>query len=260
MGEDLKQKIMEEIEEEHLEPRPSWWFRLMRTLKHSIVAILFVLTATGLSFSVYILVANGTLADLWMGPRWLRPRFFDFPWQLLLLVVLFGFLSFIALRGTARLYRISRGWLILALVGVVIAGAGAAYAGNLPRVTFRTGPGRELFRRGGNLWGEDMGNAVVGVVTSRTTEQWVVDGITGERWLVIVTQETYFPEGSDIPVGTIVRIVGPHIRTTIHAVGIRPVPSMHDLMQDMMRSEGGGLQPQSWIIHIGTASCIPTIQ
>jgi len=235
MNEGLKQKILEEIEEEHLAPRPSWWFRLRRTLKHSAVAFLFVVTALGLAGSVFILVENGTLADLWLGPRWASPQFFDFPWQLLLLVLVLGILSFFVLRSTSRLYRISRGWLVAALIAAVVVGAGAAYASNLTRVTFRTGPGRELFRRGGNLWGDNRGTAIVGVLTSRTTEQWVVDSLTGERWLVIVTQETYFPEGSDIPVGTIVRVIGKRVRSTIHARGIRPVPDMHDMMdQDFM--------------------------
>ncbi len=245
MDEDLKEKILGQIEEQHLEPRATWRFRLERMLKHSAVAILFALTALGLAGSVYILVKNGTLDDLQLGPRWVHPAFFDFPWQLLVLVVVFGVLSFIVLRRTARLYRVARWWLVATLVVAVVAGAGAAYATNLTRFTFRTGPGRELFRRGGNPFGGMEGGAVIGVVRSRTTEQWVVDSMTGERWLVIVTEETYFPAGSDIAVGTVVRVVGRHAKTTIYAVGIRPVTGMDDMMdsRDGMMGPGGMMSP-----------------
>jgi hypothetical protein len=227
---DLKQKILEQIEQQHLEPRATWRFRFERMLKHSAVAILFALTALGLAGSVYILVEDGTLADLQLGPRWARPAFFDFPWQLLVLVVLFGILSFVVLRRTARLYRVARWWLVATLVVAVVAGAGAAYATNLTRFSFRTGPGRELFRRGGNPFGGMQGSAMIGIVRSRTTEHWVIDSLTGKRWLVIVTEETYFPAGSDIAVGTIVRIVGRRAKSTIYAVGIRPVTGMDDMM------------------------------
>jgi hypothetical protein len=243
MDDELKQKILEQIEEKHLEPRATWRFRVERALKHSAVAILFALTALGLANSVYILVENGTLADLRLGPRWARPAFFDFPWQLLVLVVVFGILSFVVLRRTARLYRIARWWLVAALVVAVMAGAGAAYATNLTRFTFRTGPGRELFRRGGNPFGGMEGSAVIGVVRSRTTERWVVDSLTGERWLVIVTEETYFPAGSDIPVGTIVRVVGRRAKTTIYADGIRPVTGMDDMMRP-----GEGMMPPGILV------------
>ena len=230
MDDDLKQKILGQIEEQHLEPTPGWRFRLVQALKHSAVAILFVLTALGLAGSVYILVQNGTLDDLRLGPRWARPAFFDFPWQLLVLVVVLGILSFVFLRRTARLYRIARWWLVAALVVAVIAGAGAAYATNLTGFTFRVGPGRQLFQRGGNPFGGRPGGAVIGVVASRTTQHWVVDSITGEEWLVIVTEETYFPAGSDIPVGTVVRVVGRRVKSTIYADGIRPVTGMGDMM------------------------------
>jgi hypothetical protein len=243
MDDELKQKILEQIEEKHLEPRATWRFQVERALKHSAVAILFALTALGLAGSVYILVENGTLADLRLGPRWARPAFFDFPWQLLVLVVVFGILSFVVLRRTARLYRIARWWLVAALVVAVMAGAGAAYATNLTRFTFRTGPGRELFRRGGNPFGGMEGSAVIGVVRSRTTERWVVDSLTGERWLVIVTEETYFPAGSDIPVGTIVRVVGRRAKTTIYADGIRPVTGMDDMMRP-----GEGMMPPGILV------------
>ncbi|MHB8106418.1 MAG: hypothetical protein ACYDH4_03140 [Candidatus Cryosericum sp.] len=231
MDDDLKQKILEQIEEQHLEPRATWRFRLEHALKHFAVGFLFALTALGLAGSVYILVQNGTLDDLRLGPRWEHPAFFDFPWQLLVLVLVFGILSFVVLRRTARLYRVARWWLVGALVVAVVAGAGAAYATNLTRFTFRAGPGQELFRHGGNPFGGMMGGAVVGVVVSRTTQRWVVDSLTGERWLVIVTEETYFPSGSDIPVGTVVRVVGRHQKTTIYAVGIRPITGMDDMMR-----------------------------
>jgi hypothetical protein len=243
MDDELKQKILEQIEEKHLEPRATWRFRVERALKHSAVAILFALTALGLAGGVYILVENGTLADLRLGPRWAHPAFFDFPWQLLVLVVVFGILSFVVLRRTARLYRVARWWLVAALVVAVVAGAGAAYATNLTRFTFRTGPGRELFRRGGNPFGGMEGSAVIGVVRSRTTERWVVDSLTGERWLVIVTEETYFPAGSDIPVGTIVRVVGRRAKTTIYADGIRPVTGMDDMMRP-----GEGMMPPGILV------------
>ena len=230
MDDNMKQKILEQIEEQHLEPTPGWRFRLMRTLKHSAVAILFALTALGLAGSVYILVQNGTLDDMRLGPLWAHPAFFDFPWQLLVLVVILGILSFVVLRRTARLYRVARWWLVAALIVAVVAGACCAYATNLTLFTFRAGPGQELFRRGGNPFGGMMGGAVIGVVVSRTTQRWVVDSLTGERWLVVVTDETYFPSGSDIHVGTIVRVVGRHQKTTIYAVGIRPVLGMDDMM------------------------------
>jgi hypothetical protein len=239
MDDNLKDKILGQIEEQHLEPTPGWRFRLARALKHSAVAILFTLTALGLAGSVYILVENGTLADLRLGPEWGHPGLFDFPWQLLVLVVILGVLSFVVLRRTARLYRVARWWLVGALVLAVVVGAGGAYATNLTRFTFRAGPGRQLFQRGGNPFGGVMGGAVIGVVTSRTTERWVVDSLTGERWLVIVTEETYFPAGSDIPVGTIVRVVGRRAKTTIYANGIRPVTGM----DDMMDPRGGRMGP-----------------
>ena len=230
MDDNMKQKILEQIEERHLEPTPGWRFRLVRALKHSAVTILFALTALGLAGSVYILVENGTIADLRLGPRWARPAFFDFPWQLLILVVVLGILSFIVLRRTARLYRVARWWLVAALLVAVVAGAAAAYATNLTGFTFRAGPGRQLFQRGGNPFGGRPGGAVIGVVESRTTQRWVVDSITGEQWLVIVTEETYFPAGSDIPVGTVVRVVGRRAKSTIYADGIRPVTGMDDMM------------------------------
>ena len=239
MDDNMKQKILEQIEEQHLEPTPGWRFRLVRALKHSAVAFLFALTALGLAGSVYILVQNGTLDDLRLGPRWAHPAFFDFPWQLLVLVVVLGILSFVVLRRTARLYRVARWWLVAALIVAVVAGACCAYATNLTRFTFRAGPGQELFRRGGNPFGGMMGGAVIGVVVSRTTQRWVVDSLTGERWLVIVTEETYFPSGSDIPVGTVVRVVGRHQKTTIYAVGIRPVIGMDDMMRP-----GGMMGPE----------------
>jgi len=239
MSDDLKDKIFEQIEEQHLEPRPTWRFRIERALKHSAVAILFALTVLGLAGSVYILVENGTLADLRLGPQWGFPGLFDFPWQLLVLAGTFGVLSFVVLRRTARLYRIARLWLVAALVFAVVLGAGAAYATNLTRFTFRTGPGRQLFQRGGNPFGGTRGNAVIGVVVSRTTETWVVDGMTGDRWLVIVTEKTYFPAGSNIAVGTVVRVVGQRVKNTINADGIRPVTGM----DDMMRSRHGGMGP-----------------
>ena len=232
----MKQKVLEQIEEQHLEPTPGWRFRLVAALRHSAVAILFALTALGLAGSVYILVENGTLADLWLGPRWGRPRFFDFPWQLFLLVLVFGALSFVLLRRTARLYRVARVWLVAALVGAILLGAGAAYASNFTRFTFRTGPGQRLFQHGGNPFGDVRGKAVVGIVQSRTTTRWVVDDLTGQRWLVIVTEDTYFPMGSDIPAGTVVRVVGRRVRTTIYAEGIRPVTEMDELMRP-----GGGM-------------------
>src|SRR5450756_1720205 len=142
MDDNMKQKILEQIEEQHLEPRATWRFRLERMLKHSAVAFLFALTALGLAGRVYILVQNGTLDDLRLGPRWAHPAFFDFPWQLLVLVVVFGILSFVVLRRTARLYRVARWWwLVAALVVAVVAGACCAYATNLTRFTFRAGPG-----------------------------------------------------------------------------------------------------------------------
>lgn len=246
MDDNLKDKILGQIEEQHLEPTPGWRFRLARALKHSAVAILFALTALGLAGSVYILVETGTLYDLRLGPRWEAPRLFDFPWQLLIVVILLGVLSFVVLRRTARLYRIARWWLVLALIVAVVAGAGGAYATNLTGLTFRTGPGRELFRRGGNLFGRVHDGAVIGVVMSRTTRQWVVDSLTGERWLVIITEDTYFPAGSDIPVGTVVRVVGRRARSTITAVGIRPVTGMDDLMNmhGGMMGQGGMMGPE----------------
>jgi len=246
MDDNMKQKILEQIEEQHLEPRATWRFRLERALKHSAVAFLFALTALGLAGSVYILVQNGTLADLRLGPRWTHPAFFDFPWQLLVLVIVLGILSFVVLRRTARLYRVARWWLVAALVVAVVAGAGGAYATNLTRFTFRAGPGRELFRCGGNPFGGMMGGAVIGAVTSRTTERWVVDSLTGERWLVIVTEETYFPAGSDIPVGTVVRVVGRRVKTTITADGIRPMTGMDDMMDrhGSMMGPGGMMGPE----------------
>jgi len=246
MDENLKDKILGQIEEQHLEPTPGWRFRLVSALKHSAVAILFVLTALGLAGSVYILVESGTLYDLRLGPKWGPPCLSDFPWQLLVVVVLLGILSFVVLRRTARLYRVARWWLVLALIVAVAAGAGGAYATNLTGLTFRTGPGRELFRRGGNLFGGMHQGAVIGVVMSRTTRQWVVDSLTGQRWLVIITEETYFPAGSDIPVGTVVRVVGRRAKTTITAVGIRPVTSMDDMM-----GQGGGMMGQGGIMGPG---------
>lgn len=243
MDDDMKQKILEQIEEQHLEPRATWRFQLERVLKHSAVAILFALTALGLAGSVYILVENGTLADLRLGPKWGPPGLFDFPWQLLVLVVVFGVLSFLVLRRTARLYRVARWWLVAVLVAAVVMGAGGAYVTNLTGFTFRTRPGRELFQRGGNPWGGMMGNAVIGVVRSRTTERWVVDSLTGKRWLVIITEETYFPAGSNIPVGTIVRVVGRRAKSTITADGIRPVTGM----EDMMEPGGGMMSPEMFI-------------
>ena len=246
MDDNMKQKILEQIEEQHLEPRATWCFGLERALKHSAAAFLFALTALGLAGSVYILVQNGTLADLRLGPRWTHPDFFDFPWQLLVLVVVLGILSFVVLRRTARLYRVARWWLVAALVVAVVAGAGSAYATNLTRFTFRAGPGRELFQRGGNPFGGMMGGAVIGVVVSRTTQRWVVDSLTGERWLVIVTEETYFPAGSDIPVGTVVRVVGRRVKTTITADGIRPITDMDDMMDHpgSMMGPGGMMGPE----------------
>src|SRR5450756_266526 len=135
MDDNMKQKILEQIEEQHLEPRATWRFRLERMLKHSAVAFLFALTALGLAGSVYILVQNGTLDDLRLGPRWAHPAFFDFPWQLLVLVVVLGILSFVVLRRTARLYRVARWWLVAALVVAVVDGACCAYATNLTRFT-----------------------------------------------------------------------------------------------------------------------------
>jgi len=87
---------------------------------------------------------------------------------------------------------------------------------------------------------------VIGVVRSRTTERWVVDSLTGERWLVIVTEETYFPAGSDIPLGTVVRVVGRRAKTTIYADGIRSVTGMDDMMdpRDRMMSPGGMMPPE----------------
>jgi len=249
MDDDLRDKILGQIEEQHLEPRATWRFRLERMLKHSAVAFLFALTALGLAGSVYILVENGTLDDLRLGPRWGPPAFFDFPWQLLVLVALLGILSFVVLRRTARLYRVARWWLVAALVAAVMIGAGGAYATNLTRFTFRAGPGRQLFQRGGNPFGGMMGGAVIGVVTSRTTERWVVNSLTGERWLVIVTEETYFPAGSDIPVGTVVRVVGRRVKTTITADGIRPVTGMDDMMDPRggMMGPGGMMRPEDLI-------------
>jgi hypothetical protein len=244
MSDDLKDRILEQIEEQHLEPRPTWRFRVERALKHSAVAILFALTALGLAGSVYILVENGTLADLRLGPKWGHPALFDFPWQLLVLAAVLGVLSFVLLRRTARLYRIAKLWLIAALVFAVVLGAGAAYATNLTQFTLRTGPGRGLFQRGGNPFGGTHGNVVIGVVVSRTTEKWVVDGMTGERWLVTVTEETYFPAGSNIPVGTVVRIVGRRAKNTITADGIRPVTGM----DDMMRSQEGTMGPNGMMV------------
>ncbi|MCX6083345.1 MAG: hypothetical protein NT102_00045 [Caldiserica bacterium] len=243
MDEDLKDKILEQIEEQHMEPRATWRFRLERMLKHSAVAILFVLTALGLAGSVYILVQNGTLADLRLGPKWRPPGLFDFPWQLLVLVVALGILSFVVLRRTARLYRVAKWWLVAVLVVAVVAGAGAAYGTNLTRLAFRAGPGRDLFQRGGNPFGGMRDNAVIGVVKTRTTERWVVDSLTGEHWLVIVTEETYFPAGSDIPLGTIVRVVGRRVRTTIYADGIRPVTGIDDMMDPL-----GGMIPPGILV------------
>ncbi len=240
MDDNLKDKILGQIEEQHLEPTPGWRFRLVRALKHSAVAILFVLTALGLAGSVYILAQNGTLADLRLGPKWGPPGLFDFPWQLLVLVAVLGILSFVVLRRTARLYRVARWWLVAALVAAVVAGACGAYATNLTGFTFRAGPGRQLFQRGGNPFGGMHDGAVIGVVVSRTTQRWVVDSLTGQRWLVIITEETYFPAGSDIPVGTVVRVVGRRAKTTITADGIRPVIGMDDMMDPrggMMGSE-----------------------
>jgi len=237
MNDELKDRILEQIQEQHLEPRPSWWFRLRGTVKHFAVAILFALAALGLAGCIYILVENGTLADLRLGPQWARPAFFDLPWQLLVLTVVLGVMSFALLRHTARLYRVARGWLITGLIVAVVAGAGAAYATSLTRYAFRTGPGRQFFAHGGNPFWSPRSGAVVGIVVSRTTKRWAVDGMTGQRWLVIVTKKTYFPAGSDIPVGTVVRVIGRRAQNTIYADGIRPIAGL----DDMMRPGGSGM-------------------
>jgi hypothetical protein len=230
VDDNMKERVLEQIEEQHLEPMPTWKFRLSAWLHRSAVALLFVLTALGLAGSVFILVENGTLEDLRLGPRWVRPTFSDFPWQLWLLVIVVGCLAFWFLRRTSRMYRVRRSVLIGALVLAVVLGAGAAYATSVARLTLRWGPGRALFFRGGNPMGNPYGGAVVGMLVVRTTDRWTVGGMMGETWLVIIQEDTYFPDGSDIDLGTIIRIVGPREGMTIRARGIRRVTGMEDFM------------------------------
>ena len=59
-------------------------------------------------------------------------------------------------------------------------------------------------------------------------------------------KKTYFPAGSDIPVGTVVRVVGRRAKTTINADGIRPVTGMDDMMDPRggMMGPGGMMDPE----------------
>lgn len=235
----LKEKILGRIKSERITMRPKWHFILKASL--GVLGILIALLAIVylVSFVYFVLRVTGVLFVGSFGFHALGPFLFSLPWVLILASVAFVIVLEVLIRKYSFAYRTS---ILYSFVGivvfVVIASALFVRAGFHERV-FRFVRERNdslvsPFYRGFTM--HHFEDIHPGIISTSTSEGFLIRNSEGETLRVVVTPETRFPLGFNLTEGDSIVVLGKRIGDKIEAFGIRGIPS--DEEPRMMRSNG----------------------
>lgn len=207
----LRERVLTEIQEHGIEPKPRWHFLVHECMVWSVAALSLLVGSVAAALSFYIIDASRfTLHGLYYSDLYTFVEALPYIWLVLLCVGLVygGY----ALRQTRRGYRFPLGYVVLGsvalsvLVGGFVHGAGWTEA--IDRYLLTTMPSyRPLAGYHTEHWMHKEEGDLVGVIIELTEDAFTLEDLDGDVWTVTVASSTRRPPVPLLPAMR-VRVVG----------------------------------------------------
>jgi hypothetical protein len=225
---DLRDEILQEIEEKHIKMRPKWQFVL-----YSMVAILagIVLWLTLIyvaSFIVFILDYNGVLVLPNLGDKSWFYFLLSLPWLLIILIIILFYLLEYIVKRFSLSYRRPLIYSILITVFLIVVGTYSISKTSLHRALLDSaekdrlpiaGP---LYRRFGHPHFKNIHKGII--IELAPPDRFMLRNQTNELLQIIITPRTRLPRGRSFGVGDLMVVFGERVESsTVEAIGIQKI-------------------------------------
>ena len=234
----LKDKILGEIESGRVKMRPRFHFLLKAGLWIFGTVIAFILALYLTSFVLFILARSGLFLLPGFGFRGVMALLLDFPWGLILAVIVFVVLLEILVRHYSFAYKRPFFYSVLGVVGLVLFLGFVVRATSFHSGLFRqAGEGRLPFI-GGLYRGFEGGrfrNIHPGVVSEFREGGFILELKDGDKLEVVYRPETRFSASSSLGLDDAVVVFGESDGGIIRAFGVRRVEDLEDFLSHRPR-------------------------
>jgi len=197
MTDQIGEKILEKIKEDHIKPKPRWEFLLKNYVTWAIfvIAILIGSQATG----VMIFMINHTeWEDYIQQEGFLQQILINLPFFWLIFLIIFIAVAFYNIKHTKKGYQHSP--LIIVLLSIIISLA-------IGTIVYATGGGEKLedifyrrvgfyqqiMRHGGRMFIDQEKGRIAGVIIEVNPNSVIVEDFQGNIWEIVTSTEKFIP-------------------------------------------------------------------
>jgi hypothetical protein len=225
----IKDNVLKAIEAGKVTMRPRWHF-VLKALLLLVGTILASMTLIFLiSFIIFILHETGIWFIPGFGFHGIGLFFGSLPWLMLLLALVFIVMLEVLVRRYAFAYRKPLLYSTFGVIGLVILGGVIVSATPFHRGLFNSARNNNLPVAGGFYRQYGMrrnDHVIVGNITEIKNTGYSLIERRGQAVEVIISDDTYFPDGKDFMVGDSIVVLGDRNGDKINAGGIKKAASL----------------------------------
>jgi hypothetical protein len=208
----LSERVLATIQEEHVEPKPRWYFLLREWVVWVVALVALVLGSIATALTLYIRDASRFI-ERQVELSNLASVFHAIPAIWVVLFAVGVFYTVYALRETKRGYKWNPLWLVMGALALSIGLGASAFAMGagepIDRYLISNAPMyKPLSGYRPEMWMHQDAGVVAGIVEETNEESFLVRTIHGELLEVATTPETALELIDDVHPGMRVRVVG----------------------------------------------------
>ncbi len=223
----IKDSVFSAIESGKAVMRPRWHFVLRTILAVIGIVFLFIFALYLVNLAIFLLNDSGLIFVPMFGMIGILEFLVSAPWMLLVGALIFIAVLELLVRKFSFGYRKPLLYSIVGIVAIVALGSGMVYTIVPSEILERIAEQGGYLEHGRQLRGPGFpppANVHPGMISKMTRDGFVLENRAGESYVVTITSETRFPDGTDLADGDRVVVLGSVTGTdTIDAMGVRRI-------------------------------------
>jgi hypothetical protein len=229
----IRKIILEKIQNGEIKMRPRYYFILRFILLISAVCLSFILVIFFTSFIRFVLSITGASFLPSFGWPGAIALFAAFPWPILLVVIIFLFISAILFKQFAPIYHRPAIFGITGILLIFFIGSLVLHRIRLHEQIFELASGNKIFFINPmyNSYRQmpPSSHSVIGEVASTTETGFLIKNEDDQIFHIFITPRTFFPSGRDIKENDTLLILGDERDNAINAKGIKRIKPDEDV-------------------------------
>jgi hypothetical protein len=222
MKKKLETTIYKKIQK--LNPKPKWYFTLYNSIKNIALFTIWILCVSIIGILIYILTHYYNIKSC-LSANFVFHNILGFPWEIIVIIVLFCILIFLLARKIYFLYRINSYLLVLFIILSLLLGYYISEKTGINESLSNLKISEAIYSRGGNMIFANKRPMLIAQIIELNYEDniMLVKDIDNKFWNIIIDRQTQFFPNQQYNTNDIVQIHGIKDNYTIKAQLIKKI-------------------------------------